>query len=195
MASTLRVLAESSSIEPETLEALWAKLGVDPDSEADLLATAAIPDNIVDEAVSSLIREMELLPIVSGRVKLLMRKVHSLDKPLVVSPVHMTPTPKAPPTTGHKVKLSIVLDQSDDTTIDPLTIEKRAEYRANHVSLSRVAVLLQVVSRPRTSLQPWRTVLTVEIRRMSILPFSPRMGEGSFGFTSSPLRFSSTASS
>ena len=130
---TLNDLAHAVNLPSEVASGLWEYLEVDPSDLRDMEVASAIPQNVLDENLSSFVTSRNLSAGVSGRISLLFTKLHQSSSTLETSSQEAPPPAHSPVAAVHRSKLSAVLDQADDAPFDRLDPSKRAEFRLNHV--------------------------------------------------------------
>ena len=106
-APSLRALAEQANVPADVQDALWEHLGINPDTEFKV--AAAIPEAILNAALSELIAEKRYTAGTAGRIALLFQSIHNVAYNAVaeVSTDASAPLPSEPaPSNPAKLKMS-----------------------------------------------------------------------------------------
>ena len=116
---TLSTLAADVNLSGEAQAALWAHLDLDPEGVKDLTWAAAIPQHILDRALDDLVVTEGYPAGVAGKIATLFANLKAHVKPAATPsatpPADAAPSVVAPGTATERGRMSLVLDQADDT--------------------------------------------------------------------------------
>ena len=124
-AVTLASLALEGGVPEEVAAALWLNLDVDP--LTDLEIAAAIPEDLVKEAFTTIRAELDFAPSVVGRLTILFTKIRARCAPAGSSTDGLArpkPAPMVRPV--RRGNISAVLDQGDPEQYEHLDVAKQA---------------------------------------------------------------------